>query len=58
MWRGRHVDSSDGDSAVSERMHSELEIGSWVKCLRSNEDTSSEDDVEDNESDNLISSNM
>ena len=23
-----HVDSSDGDSAVSERMHSELEIGS------------------------------
>ena len=58
MWRGRHVDSSDGDSAVSERMHSELEIGSWVKCPISNEDTSSEDDVEDNESDNLISSNM
>ena len=53
-----HVDSSDGDSAVSERMHSELEIGSWVKCPISNEDTSSEDDVEDNESDNLISSNM
>ena len=53
-----HVDSSDGDSAVSERTHSELEIGSWVKCPISNEDTSSEDDVEDNESDNLISSNM
>ena len=53
-----HVDSSDGDSAVSERTHSELEIGSWVKCLRSNEDTGSEDDVEDNESDNLISSTI
>ena len=53
-----HVDSSDGDSAVSERTHSELEIGSSVKCPISNEDTSSEDDVEDNESDNLISSNM
>ena len=53
-----HADSSDGDSAVSERTHSELEIGSWVKCLRSNEDTGTEDDVEDNESDNLISSTI
>lgn len=49
-----YEDFFDGDFVVSERMYLELEIGSWVKCLRSNEDIGSEDDVEDNESDNFI----
>lgn len=47
-------DSSESNYKVSERTHSELEI----EHSQSNELTSSEDDVKDNESDNLISSTM
>lgn len=47
-------DSSESNYKVSERTHSELEI----ERSESNELTSSEDDVNDNESDNLISSTM
>lgn len=47
-------DSFESNYKVSERTHSELEI----ERSQSNELTSSEDDVKDNESDNLISSTM
>lgn len=47
-------DSSESNYKVSERTHSELEL----EHSESNELTSSEDDVEDNERDNLISNTM
>ena len=45
-------DSSESNYKVCERMYSELEI----ERSETNELTSSEDDVKDNERDNLISS--
>ena len=47
-------DSSESNYKVCERTHSELEI----ERSESNELTSSEDDVKDNERDNLTSSTM